>query len=113
MHRSRWHLYPAAQQQLLIHEYAAWVLEDYHRARYPDARRYWEKGDLEIDCVRYDPDDLGRVIITEIKNRKLSKAEKVDLEAQLRRTLDTSALAKSFGLAKVEVLGVDDVVSAL
>ena len=113
IHRSRWHLYSSNQRQLLIHEHAASVLEDCYRSLFPDARRYWEKGDLEIDCVRYNPDDLNSVIVTEIKNRQLSKADKTDLAAQLRNKFNKSSLAKSYKLAALEVLGADEVLVAV
>lgn len=112
-HRSRWHLYDRKTQRQLIHEHAATVLEDCFRQRFPDARRYWEGRDIEIDCVRYDPDNMKLVHLTEIKNGLLTESQKRRLEEGLRRKFIKSALSKRFSLGRIEVLDVNDVLASL
>lgn len=98
-HRSRWHTYPAAQQRKLVDDHASTVFEDCLRARWPDARRYWE-ADVELDVVR--PEARG-LVVGEVKWRTLTKAERASirdaLEAKFRRT----TLAKKFPAARFEV----------
>jgi hypothetical protein len=53
----------------------ATVFEDVCRALYPGAHRYWE-GDIELDLVAPDPDDPERLLVAEVKWRRLSAAER-------------------------------------
>lgn len=112
-HRSRWHLYSKIKQEQLIHAHAASVLEDCFRDLYIDAHRYWEGKDIEIDSVRYDPNDLKSVIITEIKHTKLSKKKRNDEQKKLKDKFYKSKLSKKFELTSVEVFDTIDVLERL
>lgn len=74
-HRSLWHTYPKPLKKKLIHDHAASVFEDFCRARYPGARRFWEAS-AELDLVAPDPDDRNRLVVAEIKFRCLSVADR-------------------------------------
>lgn len=74
-HQSRWRTYTATEKRALVHEHAATVFEDVCRALHPGAQRYWE-GDIELDLVAPDPDDPERLLVAEVKWRRLSAAER-------------------------------------
>jgi len=59
------------EKKKLIHDHAASVFEDFCRSRYPGARRFWE-GNVELDLVAPDPEDRNRLLVAEIKFRRLS-----------------------------------------
>lgn len=84
-HQSRWRTYSKSEKKKLIHDHAASVFEDFCRTRYPGARRFWE-GDVELDLVAPDPEDPTRLLVAEIKFRRLSaearKKTLRNLEAQ-------------------------------
>lgn len=88
-HQSRWQRYPLEEKLKLIHDHAATVFEDTCRARYPESARYWEK-DLELDLVAPDPEDPKRLLIAEVKWRKLTAPQRrqilTDLEAKYHRS---------------------------
>lgn len=81
-HRSLWPTYSAAARRKLIHEHAATVFEDWCRARYPGAQRYWE-ANVELDLVAPDPEGSGRLLVAEVKWRRLSVAERKTVLRQL------------------------------
>lgn len=81
-HQSRWRTYAAAEKRKLVHDHAASVFEDVCRARVPGAQRYWE-GNLEFDLVAPDPDDPQRLLVAEVKWRRLTAAERQSLLHQL------------------------------
>jgi hypothetical protein len=81
-HQSRWRTYTATEKRKLIHDHAATVFEDVCRARFPDAQRYWE-GNLELDLVAPDPDDAKRLLVAEVKWRRLSTAERKNVLREL------------------------------
>lgn len=91
-HKSRWRSYPAVAKQRLIDQHASSVFEDHVRSHRLGAARYWEKAG-EFDMVRPvregEPPSRG-VIVSEVKFRSLSQAERVglsrDLEARWART---------------------------
>lgn len=74
-HQSLWQNYTGAQKRQLIHDHAAWVFEDFCRARFPGAQRYWES-DVELDLVAPDPDGGERLLVGEVKYRRLSARER-------------------------------------
>lgn len=74
-HQSRWMTYPAKQKRALIHAHAAGVFEDVCRARVPGAQRYWER-EAAFDLVGTDPLDDGRLVVAEIKWRRVAAAER-------------------------------------
>ena len=55
-HQTLWRTYAAEQKRKLIHDHAATVFEDFCRARFSGAQRYWERG-VELDFVAPDPED--------------------------------------------------------
>jgi AAA+ ATPase superfamily predicted ATPase len=81
-HRSRWRTYPLAEKRKLIHDHAATVFEDFCRVLFPGAQRYWES-DVELDLVAPDPDDPKRLIVAEVKWRRLSVAGRKNVLRQL------------------------------
>jgi AAA+ ATPase superfamily predicted ATPase len=81
-HQSRWRTYTAAEKRTLIHGHAATVFEDVCRARFPGAQRYWE-GNVELDLVAPDPDDRRRLLVAEVKWRRLTVAERKNVLRQL------------------------------
>jgi hypothetical protein len=74
-HQSRWRSYAATEKRKLIHDHAATVFEDVCRARFPDAQRYWE-GNIELDLVAPDPHNRRRLLVAEVKWRRLTAAER-------------------------------------
>lgn len=100
-HRTRWHRYERAEKARLLHEHTATVFEDFCRSRYPEAARYWE-GSLEFDFVRQEKP--GRLIVTEVKWRRLSGPEKAEVEAHLKENWQKSVLARKHSGAEFEVL---------
>ena len=58
------------------------MFEDFCRTRFPGAQRYWER-DVELDLVAPDPDDRKRLVVAEVKWRRVSAAERKNLLRQL------------------------------
>jgi len=87
-HRSRWTTFSSAQRRALVREHASTVFEDFCRARFPGAGRYWE-GRVELDLAAPDPDDPNGLLVAEVKCRRLSAAERDtvrrDLESRWKR----------------------------
>ncbi|MBI4626261.1 MAG: ATP-binding protein [Verrucomicrobia bacterium] len=81
-HQSRWGTYPVAEKLKLIHDHAATVFEDFCRARFPGAQRYWES-EVELDLVAPDPDDRQQLLVAEVKWRRLTVAERQHVLRQL------------------------------
>lgn len=92
-HRSTWSGYEPALKRKLIRDHAALVFEDVCRAQIPGAQRYWER-DLEFDLVGPDPEESGRLLVAEIKWRKIERAEGKGLLERLGRRFADSTLAK-------------------
>jgi AAA+ ATPase superfamily predicted ATPase len=74
-HQTLWRTYSTAQKRELIHGHAATVFEDACRARFPGAQRYWERN-VELDLVAPDPDDGKRLLVAEVKWRRLTVRER-------------------------------------
>ncbi len=81
-HQSRWRTYAETEKRKLIHDHAATVFEDVCRARFPGAQRYWESS-VELDLVAPDPDDAKRLLVAEVKWRRLTVAERKNVLRQL------------------------------
>ena len=81
-HQSRWRTYAATEKRKLIHDHAATVFEDVCRARLPGAQRYWESN-VELDLVAPDPDDRRRLLVAEVKWRRLTVTERKNVLRQL------------------------------
>lgn len=106
-HRSLWATYSAAQKRSLIHEHAGAVFEDFCRARYPGAGRYWESN-IELDLVAPDPEatpkDAGRLLVAEVKWRRLSVAERKRVLSQLESKWSRCALRTRYPDVRFEAL---------
>jgi hypothetical protein len=81
-HQSRWRTYAATEKRKLIRDHAATVFEDVCRARFPGAQRYWESN-VELDLVAPDPDNRQRLLVAEVKWRRLTVAERKNVLRQL------------------------------
>ncbi len=99
-HRTRWQGYDRAQKQKLLHDHAATVFEDHCRDHHAGAARYWEPG-LEFDFVR---ESAGEAIVSEVNYRRLSPAERTQLEHQLSVRWQQSSLARKFLKVRFEIL---------
>ena len=88
-HRTRWQTYTRAEREKLIHYHPATVFEDFCRAQHPHTARYWE-ANVEFDYVRHD---RGRAVVSEVKFKKLSAAERRQLENRLAAGWQHCALA--------------------
>jgi uncharacterized protein len=100
-HRTRWRHYAAAEKARLLHEHAATVFEDFCRSQYPEAGRYWERG-LEFDFVRLEKP--GRLVVTEVKWRRLTGAARRQILSRLKENWQESALSRKYKSATFEVL---------
>ena len=89
-HRTRWATHPQALREQLLRDHAATVFEDLVRDSALGSARYWE-GDVEIDSVRADGD---RLVVTEVKWSKLTKAARAPVEADLRARFSRTQLSK-------------------
>jgi hypothetical protein len=81
-HQSRWRTNAVTEKRKLIHDHAATVFEDVCRARFPGAQRYWE-GNVEFDLVAPDPEDRRRLLVAEVKWRRLTVAERKNVLRQI------------------------------
>jgi hypothetical protein len=102
-HRSRWRTYAAGDKRKLLHEHAATVFEDFCRARFPGAQRYWESN-LELDLVAPDPEDSKRLLVAEVKWRRLSAAERKHVLRQLEGKWSHCSLRAKYPRVRCEVL---------
>lgn len=101
-HRTRWQTYRQAAREKLIHDHASTVFEDFCRQQHPEAARYWE-GNVEFDYVR---EESGRAVVAEVKFKKLSAAERRQLDHHLAFSWQQSALARRFREVTFEILDV-------
>jgi AAA+ ATPase superfamily predicted ATPase len=109
-HQSRWRTYATTEKRKLIHDHAATVFEDVCRARFPGAQRYWESN-IELDLVAPDPDDRRRLLVAEVKWRRLSVAERNNVRRELeskwsRCSLRTRHRKVRFDVFDATILGV-------
>lgn len=95
-HRTRWHRYSVAEKTSLLRDHAATVFEDCCRNQHPDAARYWE-GDVEFDFVREETP--GTLVVTEVKWRYLSAAERNRVVKCLQENWEKSDLSRSKGVS--------------
>ena len=84
---------PGAVKHKLVHDHVSTVFEDFCGQRFPDASRYWE-GDLEFDFVRADlrGDCKPTLIVSEVKWKEVTPAEKQQIAKHLEQTWQRSAL---------------------
>jgi AAA+ ATPase superfamily predicted ATPase len=102
-HRSLWSTYSAAQKRELIHGHAATVFEDFCRSRYPGSQRFWESN-VELDLVAPDPDNRKRLLVAEVKCRRLSVAERKNVIRQLEGKWSHCSLRKRYPNVRFVVL---------
>lgn len=101
-HQSRWRGYDAALKRKLIHDHGATVFEDWCRARFPGARRYWERN-LELDLVAPDPQDAKRLLVAEVKWRRLTRAERSNVQRQLESKWSHCSIRARYPKVRLEV----------
>jgi AAA+ ATPase superfamily predicted ATPase len=101
-HRSLWRTYPADKKQLLIHEHAAAVFEEWCRNRHPGAGRYWDKS-VEFDLLAPDPEQVDRLLVGEVKWRRLSPSAHAAILRDLQDRWHRSALASRYPSVRFEV----------
>lgn len=104
-HRSRWHDYSSNQKQKLLQDHAATVFEDFCRQQFIDARRYWE-ANLEFDLVRSEQrnHEHPTLVVSEVKWKSLSPAERRQIEATLSAKWGQSTLHRKHANVVFEVL---------
>jgi hypothetical protein len=102
-HRSRWATYTRPQKKKLIHDHAASVFEDFCHARYPGAARYWE-GNMELDLVAPDPLKAERLLVAEVKFRRLPAAGKARLLRKIEATWAASELGRRQSNVRFEII---------
>jgi hypothetical protein len=102
-HQTLWRTYTAEQKRKLIHDHAATVFEDFCRARFPGAQRYWER-DLELDLVAPEPEEGKRLFVAEVKWRRLSAAERGNTLRQLENKWSRCSLRRRYSRVRFDVL---------
>jgi uncharacterized protein len=102
-HQSRWRTYAATEKWKLIHDHAATVFEDVCRARFPGAQRYWESN-IELDLVAPDPDDRRRLLVAEVKWRRLTAAERKNVLRQLEAKWSRCSLRARHPNVRLDVI---------
>jgi AAA+ ATPase superfamily predicted ATPase len=101
-HQSRWRTYSAETKRKLVHDHAATVFEDVCRERFPGAQRYWE-GDVELDVVAPDPEDNQRLLVAEVKWRRLTVGERRDVLRSLENKWSRCSLRNRHPNVRFEV----------
>ncbi len=99
-HRTRWQTYTRTEREKLIHDHASTVFEDFCRMQHASAARYWE-AHVEFDYVR---EERGRVVVSEVKFKKLSAAQRRQLEHHLTGSWQRSALSRRYRNVTFEIL---------
>jgi AAA+ ATPase superfamily predicted ATPase len=102
-HQSRWRTYAADDKRALMRGHAATVFEDVCRARIPGAQRYWERH-VELDLVAPDPDERGRLLVAEVKWRRLTVAERKNVHRQLESKWSHCSLRARYPNVRLDVL---------
>lgn len=101
-HQSRWQTYPAAEKRKLIRDHAATVFEDLCRTRIPGAQRYWEPR-VELDLVAPDPADPQRLLVAEVKWRRLTASERKQVLEELKVRWSRCSLSARHPNVRTEV----------
>jgi AAA+ ATPase superfamily predicted ATPase len=101
-HQSRWRTYTTAEKRKLIHDHTATVFEDVCRARIPGAQRYWESH-VELDLVAPDPADRKRLLVAEVKWRRLTAAERKNVLRQLESKWSRATLRTRYAKVRFDV----------
>jgi Archaea bacterial proteins of unknown function len=79
------------------------VFEDVCRARFPGAQRYWE-GNVEFDLVAPDPSNRQRLLVAEVKWRRLAVAERKIVLRQLESKWSQCSLRAQHPSVRFDVL---------
>ena len=79
------------------------MFEDVCRADFPGAQRYWE-GNVELDLVAPDPDDHRRLLVAEVKWRRLTVAERKNVLRQLESKWSNCSLRARHRNVRFDVL---------
>jgi uncharacterized protein len=101
-HQSLWRTYSIEKKRKLIHDHAATVFEDFCRARFAGAQRYWERG-VELDLVAPDPEDRKCLLVGEVKWRHLSGAQRKGILQQLEAKWSRCSLRNRHRIVRFEV----------
>jgi len=109
-HQSLWRTYSRDQKQKLIDSHAATVFEDFCRARFAGAQRYWES-DVELDLVAPDPEDQAQLLVAEVKCRRLSDAERRNVLRQLEGKWNRCTLRPRHPKARLAVIDASGIAS--
>lgn len=91
-HSTRWSVYDNMTHEKLLNDHASVVFEDSYRSLFPSAARYFEGGDIEIDCVRFS--DENTLVVSEVKFRNVDVKEKAAIIERLKHKVARSKLAK-------------------
>jgi hypothetical protein len=102
-HRSRWSSYDLATQRKLVHDHAATVFEDYCRAEFPGAQRYWENA-LALDLVAPDPATDRGLLVAEVKWPRVSASERKKLLVELAEKWSRCRLRQRHARVRFQVL---------
>jgi hypothetical protein len=92
-------------------QHAGSVLESQFRERFPGSSPYWEGGNIELDCVRFQGD--SHVVVSEVKLGSLSQQTKISLLGELKRKVENSKLVRKFDKIDCEVLAFEGVIASL
>ncbi|MCI5065453.1 ATP-binding protein [bacterium] len=106
-HRSRWEKYDEEFKTKLMTTHAGSILEDVFSSQHPEGKTYWEN-DLEIDLIR-PGDHVDQVIVSEVKWKSLSKADKERIRKNLIKKWHLSKLSGRFKEVEYEVLSFEDI----
>jgi AAA+ ATPase superfamily predicted ATPase len=101
-HRTLWRTYPLESRRKLIHDHAATVFEDFCRARIPGSQRYWERN-VELDLVAFDPIERKRLLVAEVKWRRLSSAERRNVLKQVESKWSHCSLRERYSRVRFDV----------
>ena len=102
-HRTLWSTHTKGEKGKLIHDHAATVFEDYCRAHFPGSQRYWERN-IELDLVAPDPADRKRLLVAEVKWRRLSAAERKNVLRQIEAKWSRCSLCEGHSRVRFEVI---------
>jgi AAA+ ATPase superfamily predicted ATPase len=98
--RTAWGRLSKAEKNKLLRDHAAGVFEDWWRESHEGAGRLWD-ATAEFDSIRSSGDG---VVVTEVKFKTLSEAEKEGLLQSLSARWARSAFSKKYAKAEFEVI---------
>ena len=98
--RTAWGRLSKAEKNKLLRDHAAGIFEDWCREAHLGAARLWDAA-AEFDSIRSSG---GGVVVTEVKFKTLSEAEKEGLSQSLSTRWARSAFSKKYAMAAFEVV---------